>query len=41
MAHGGIIWAQNRPDGGAIFRFTLPLEGQPPLDDQKEELKDR
>ena len=25
-AHGGRIWAENRPGGGAIFRFTLPLE---------------
>jgi two-component system sensor histidine kinase KdpD len=24
-AHGGHIWAENRVDGGAIFRFTLPL----------------
>lgn len=24
-AHGGKIWAENRKDGGAIFRFTLPL----------------
>ncbi|WP_129628266.1 sensor histidine kinase [Candidatus Oscillochloris fontis] len=29
-AHGGQIWAENRPDGGAIFRFTLPIEGIPP-----------
>jgi two-component system sensor histidine kinase KdpD len=24
-AHGGKIWAENRPGGGAAFRFTLPL----------------
>ncbi len=29
MAHGGRIWAENRPDGGAAFRFTLPLVGPP------------
>ncbi len=29
-AHGGQIWAENRPEGGAVFRFTLPLEGEPP-----------
>jgi two-component system sensor histidine kinase KdpD len=29
-AHGGRIWAENRPGGGAIFRFTLPFEGTPP-----------
>ena len=29
--HGGKIWAENRPGGGAQFTFTLPLEGEPPL----------
>jgi two-component system sensor histidine kinase KdpD len=24
--HGGRIWAENRPTGGAVFRFTLPLK---------------
>ncbi|MFZ2142519.1 MAG: ATP-binding protein, partial [Xanthobacteraceae bacterium] len=23
--YGGMIWAENRTDGGAVFRFTLPL----------------
>ena len=26
-AHGGMIRAENRPGGGAVFRFTLPVEG--------------
>jgi two-component system, OmpR family, sensor histidine kinase KdpD len=30
-AHGGTIWAENRPGGGAVFAFTLPLE-PPPAD---------
>jgi two-component system sensor histidine kinase KdpD len=27
-AHGGRIWAENRPGGGAVFRFTLPTESE-------------
>jgi two-component system sensor histidine kinase KdpD len=30
MAHGGRIWAENRPGGGAIFRVALPISGSPP-----------
>jgi signal transduction histidine kinase len=33
-AHGGRIWAENREDGGARFRFLLPAAG----DDAPEEL---
>jgi len=32
-AHGGRIWEENRPDGGARFIFTIPLENQPPMVD--------
>lgn len=37
-AHGGRIWAENRTGGGAVFRFTLPLEGsQPRVEPEKVE----
>jgi two-component system sensor histidine kinase KdpD len=29
-AHSGRIWAENRPEGGAVFRFTLPVDSTPP-----------
>jgi len=29
-AHGGRIWAENRPGGGAAFKFVIPVEGTPP-----------
>jgi two-component system sensor histidine kinase KdpD len=36
-AHGGRIWAGNRAGGGAVFRFTLPLDGEPPQIDMDNE----
>ncbi|MGZ8200753.1 MAG: DUF4118 domain-containing protein [Methylosarcina sp.] len=35
--HGGSIRAHNRPEGGAIFMFTLPLDHPPPEALQEEE----
>ncbi len=29
-AHGGRIWAENRPGGGAVFRFAIPLSERQP-----------
>jgi two-component system sensor histidine kinase KdpD len=29
-AHGGRIWAENRPGGGAVFKLALPLGEEPP-----------
>ena len=30
-SYGGKIWAENGPEGGAVFRFTLPLAGAHPV----------
>jgi two-component system sensor histidine kinase KdpD len=32
QVHGGRIWAANRPGGGAVFAFTLPLQPPPGMD---------
>ena len=37
-AHGGRIWADNRPQGGACFAFTLPLKAEPPMQDEPQEV---
>jgi two-component system sensor histidine kinase KdpD len=39
-AHGGRINAANREDGGAVFSFTIPLEGAPPLDKTLPEIQE-
>jgi two-component system, OmpR family, sensor histidine kinase KdpD len=37
-AHGGQMWAENRPGGGTVVRFTLPLTGTPPYIAPEEEM---
>jgi two-component system, OmpR family, sensor histidine kinase KdpD len=32
QVHGGRIWAADRPGGGAVFAFTLPLQPPPGMD---------
>jgi two-component system sensor histidine kinase KdpD len=36
-AHGGRIWAENAPGGGARFVFALPLAGGEPIGAEKQE----
>jgi signal transduction histidine kinase len=36
--HGGKIWAENNPQGGASFHFRLPLKTQQTLQTQKTQL---
>jgi two-component system sensor histidine kinase KdpD len=38
-AHGGKIWAETNPGGGAVFRFTLPLKGERPIPEQLPEVQ--
>jgi len=35
QAHGGRIWAENRPAGGVAFRVTLPAGTAPPAPPQE------
>jgi two-component system sensor histidine kinase KdpD len=35
-AHGGSIQAQNRPTGGAVFSFIIPLDHAPPVIGEEE-----
>lgn len=35
-AHGGRIWAENREEGGAVFRVKLSTAGVPPLEEERD-----
>jgi len=29
-AHHGVLWAENAPEGGAVFHIRIPIAGGPP-----------
>jgi len=35
-AHGGRIWAENRPGGGVAIRFSLPAKDAPPIPSERD-----
>ena len=40
-AHSGVITAENRPEGGAIFTVGIPKEGSPPSLTESDQLNER
>jgi len=36
-AHGGVAWASNHPDGGAVVSFAIPVSAGEVLDSQEDD----